>query len=380
MRRLHPYFTKRKQRQASWLSRIVLFVLIFASLGAVIVMLRPFLAPIILALLLASIFYPLYRFIEKRLNGRRNIAAFVMVVIVSLLVIIPVLLFVSSLVDQGVEVFRHAKVWLENGNLEKAMEGEKVRELLEHPRVQKIRQFYMDHFMSGETTQLNIRGTLLRLSEGAIGYVSERILPVLTQAGLMIANFFIMLFVMFYAFRDGDRMLHYILGLFPLAATYEETLLERIGHLAKAVLLGIFLTAAVQAVVAMIAFKIVGIPALFWGVMLGLASLVPLVGTALIWVPAVIYLLIMGKIGAAIFLTLWCILVVGMVDNFLRPILMQGRSGMSTVVLFFAILGGLRLFGMIGIVYGPLIFGLCAVLLYIYRIENSETLAELQRQ
>jgi predicted PurR-regulated permease PerM len=89
-----------------------------------------------------------------------------------------------------------------------------------------------------------------------------------------------------------------------------------------------------------------------------------------IWVPAVIYLLVLGKFGLAIFLLIWSIVVVGMADNFLRPALMKGDTGMSSAILFFAILGGINLFGLIGVIYGPLIFGICWMLLQIYDIST----------
>ncbi len=148
-------------------------------------------------------------------------------------------------------------------------------------------------------------------------------------------------------------------------------LIQRIQAVTKSAVFGTVLTGIAQGGLAMIAFAITGIPWLVYGVMLGFASLIPVVGTALVWVPCVIYLLIYGKIGSAIFLALWCIVVVGLVDNLLRPLLMQGKTGMPSLILFFAILGGIQLFGLIGVIYGPLIFGLCAVLLVIFELETG---------
>jgi predicted PurR-regulated permease PerM len=205
------------------------------------------------------------------------------------------------------------------------------------------------------------------------------LVPLVSKTGLFILGIVVMFFTMFYAFRDGKTMLRYVLRLLPLSHSNEQRLLERIREISRAVLLGTFLTATAQAVVAMIAFWIVGIPALFWGTLLGIASLVPMIGTGIIWVPVVIYLVSIGNHGQAVFLTLWCALIVGLIDNFLRPILMRGRSGMSVLVLFFAILGGIRAFGPLGIIYGPIIFGLCAVALYMYSLEHAGTLKHLER-
>jgi predicted PurR-regulated permease PerM len=137
----------------------------------------------------------------------------------------------------------------------------------------------------------------------------------------------------------------------------------------RSVLLGGFLTMLCQGVAGAIGFAIVGIPAFFWGTVLGFSSLVPVVGTALVWIPAVAYLAAVGEIKGAIFLSLWSIVVVGSIDNFLRPFLMRGEGKMSTLYLFLAIIGGVKYFGMAGILYGPLILGLASVMLAIYRVE-----------
>jgi predicted PurR-regulated permease PerM len=106
------------------------------------------------------------------------------------------------------------------------------------------------------------------------------------------------------------------------------------------------------------------------------ASLIPLVGTAIVWIPACGYLAITGQPGMAAFLAIWCGVGVGSIDNFLRPALMKGEAEMSTLWVFFAVLGGLQLFGLPGLVYGPLVFGLGAVLLYLYQIEFQEYLTK----
>jgi predicted PurR-regulated permease PerM len=106
--------------------------------------------------------------------------------------------------------------------------------------------------------------------------------------------------------------------------------------------------------------------------MMAFTSLIPVVGTAVIWVPAVVYLVLVQSWGKALFLAIWSMLVVGSIDNFLRPFLMKGEGGISSIYLFFAILGGINLFGLVGILYGPLILGVAAILLHLYEHEYSE--------
>jgi predicted PurR-regulated permease PerM len=117
-------------------------------------------------------------------------------------------------------------------------------------------------------------------------------------------------------------------------------------------------------------------PGLFWGTMMGFASLVPVVGTALIWVPAAAYLFLTGQIGMGVFFTLWSIIVVGSIDNFVRPLIMKGTSGLSTMYLFLSIMGGIQVFGMKGLLYGPLSLGMAVVMLRIYSEEYKDLLSQ----
>ena len=112
---------------------------------------------------------------------------------------------------------------------------------------------------------------------------------------------------------------------------------------------------------------------IFWGAVMALTSLIPLVGTALVWLPAVIFLMFTGEWNMAIFMLVWGVVVVGSIDNFLRPLLMQGAD-MSTVVIFFSLIGGLQVFGIAGLIYGPLIFAVALVLFRLYEIEFSQFL------
>jgi predicted PurR-regulated permease PerM len=133
------------------------------------------------------------------------------------------------------------------------------------------------------------------------------------------------------------------------------------------------LTALTQGVVGGFGLWLAGFPALFWGFIMAVASLIPVVGTALIWLPASLYLAITGQTGWAIFMLCWGAFVVGSIDNFLRPLFMQGAS-MNTVVVFFSLLGGLQVFGLIGLIYGPIIFSITLVFFRLYENEFADFL------
>jgi predicted PurR-regulated permease PerM len=141
----------------------------------------------------------------------------------------------------------------------------------------------------------------------------------------------------------------------PLPEARTRALVDRFDDVAKASFIGTFGVAAVQGVLGGIAFAFVGYPAIFWGIMMAFFSLIPMVGTAIIWAPAGALLLIKGRWIAGLFMILWGTAVVGAADNMLRPILMKGKAGLHPLVIFLSVIGGIQFFGMLGIVFGPLV-------------------------
>jgi predicted PurR-regulated permease PerM len=275
--------------------------------------------------------------------------------------------------------------WLAEGGLREAVARVDLAALAERPSLRFLMKPVETWLGVSDLRQVDLSNS--RLSEALAG-VGQKLLnllgrgiaPLIAGTGQFLVGFAVMLFVLFFALRDGKQTMDHLRHLLPLTRSQEDALLNRIGDVTRAVVFGTGITAVAQGVAAMIAFAVVGIPALFWGTVLAVASLIPVVGTAIVWVPAVGYLALVGKTGSALFLALWCIVVVGSIDNLLRPIVMGGRSGMSSLVVFFSVVGGIQLFGPMGIVYGPLIFGVCAVCIYIYELENARFLRSQARR
>lgn len=374
---------RRQQRWHAILAQAVFVLIALASMYGVFRILRPFFNSIILAIMLGSVCSPLHAYVFRRCGSRGNLAALLSVIVVFFLILVPSAVFLGALVTQGMNSVQTANQWLNDTNLDGEWSQRKLAEIMQWPPVARLETFarervpmFADHFDAAALARKTGEAVVgaVRLGLETLG---KQILPLLSATGSFLTAFFIMLFVMFYVFRDGPEMLRRLRHLSPLSSSQEEALLQRVRGVIHAVLLGTFVTAFVQGVAGMIGFFFVGIPALFWGTMLGAASIVPVVGTALIWVPATGYLLVTGHTLKAIFLFVWGAGFIGNIDTLLKPMLMGGKSGMSSLVVFFAILGGIRLFGMMGVIYGPLIFGLCTVCLYIYEMENA---AFLDRQ
>ncbi|OQY06049.1 MAG: hypothetical protein B6I22_06465 [Desulfobacteraceae bacterium 4572_123] len=354
----------------------LLFLLLIVFIGCYHII-KPYLNTIILAALLAILFSPIHLKIEKKLSGRKNTAAFFSCILITLLVVLPLVFMLIALIGQGISSFNAIYDWFEAGKYQKLMGHPLITGLLVQvdrwlPDVQK----YLPN-MQLENIQID---KMVLNSTAAIGKI------LIDQGGNLAGNlsafvgkFFMMLFTFFFFIRDEKKITDAVLHLIPLSASQEGKILLKIKTVAKSALLGTLVTALAQGAAGGVAFWIAGLPGFFWGMMMAFASLVPMVGTALIWIPAAVFLFVSGHWGYGIFMVLWCVIVVGMIDNLVRPLFMQGGADMSTLLIFFAILGGLNYFGLIGLLYGPLIFGLAMVLLYIYKLEFESFLDRQDR-
>jgi predicted PurR-regulated permease PerM len=192
-----------------------------------------------------------------------------------------------------------------------------------------------------------------------------------------ILNLFVMLYALFFFLVGGRQIMARLLYLMPLSDAEESRLVAKGMSVTRATLKGTFIIGIIQGGLAGIAFAIAGIKgAAFWGTIMGVLSIIPGVGAALVWIPAVIWLLISGHTGAAIGLGAWCAIVVGTVDNLLRPRLVGSDTKMSDLTILVSTLGGLAMFGAVGIVIGPLIAGLASTVWDIYGVEFAAILRQ----
>jgi predicted PurR-regulated permease PerM len=187
-----------------------------------------------------------------------------------------------------------------------------------------------------------------------------------------LASFLLMLFVLFFVLRDGPALAVKFVRMLPIEERRRSRLWQHLADVTRAVFMGIGLTALVQGALVGVGFWIAGLPSpLVFGVVAALFALVPLVGTTVVWAPGAIFLALHGDYGHSIFLALWGVIVVGMVDNFLRPLLISGRAEVPTLAVFVGVMGGLSAFGFIGLFLGPIVLGLL-VALFRYESEGHD--------
>ena len=326
----------------------------FAVLAYLVVrILTPFVVPIMWGALLAFMLYPLHeRLTRKRGN---NVSAGLLTVATLFTVAGPLFFFGLVVFQQAGQLLTKFQLEAENRNLpalQLVLEFKPVQLLLEK---------------AGEFTSLSQEQILKEANNAAKDALqSAATLSTTLVVGAVdiLSKFGLTLFLLFFLLRDGKGMLEQGIRLVPMTRQRKNDLTDTLGGVTRAVVLGTSITALVQGTLLGIGFAIAGLPSpLVFGVLGAVASLIPVVGTALVWVPAVLTLFAQGQTGWAIFLLLWSIVLVGGSDNVVRPLIISGNSGASTLLVFIGILGGVGVFGFAGIFMGPLVLTLAQTLL-----------------
>ncbi len=353
---------------SSELYRPFLLILLAVTLYFAYQVIKPFIHTIILSFLIGTVILPLNEKMLKLTRGRKNLSAFIVVTLVVFIILIPFVIFLSALVSQAVYTVNQINDWLKSGRVYEFLQNSNVEEMF--LRINK----YIEElgFPEINIKEIDFTSPLLSVTRYIGQFIVSHGKSFLSNVVQMFFHFLVMIFLMFYVVRDNQRIVQKIKKLSPLREEQEERILSLIRSVAKSAIIGNLGTAIAQGIAGAIGLAIVGIPALFWGTMIAISSLIPIVGTAVIWIPTTIYLLIIGKVKSAIFFALWSTLIVGSVDNVLRPVLMKGGGELSTFFLFLAIMGGVQCFGLLGIIYGPIILGCAIVLVYIYEIEYAK--------
>lgn len=328
-------------------------------------LIAPYIGSIVLAFIVSLLVFPIHERIEEQFKSYPNFAATLSCTFLTVIIIIPMLFVIITILHQGISAVGNLYSWLTQGG---------AKEIIEMPFVQdtlaRVDKFLPFDSIDPQELVSRVAQTVSGLSTEMLT-MSSKILGDITG---IVVNFFLMLFVLFFLLRDHDKIIQTLRHVLPLSRSQEDTLLNEVEKVAKSAVLGSFLTALAQGVIGGFAMGLAGFAGLFWGSMMAFASFIPVVGTALIWVPAAIYLFLTGEWQWATFLVIWGILVVGSVDNLLRPLLMKGNSGMNTLLIFFSLIGGLQVYGLMGLIYGPVIFAITLVLFRMYEAEFHDFL------
>jgi predicted PurR-regulated permease PerM len=319
---------------------------------------EPFLKPLLSAMVIAVVFFPINVEIQQKLRSP-SLAALASTIIVVLLVIVPAVAIVLAIKSE----LAHLYELIEQKTYESGGLSPYLTQLLERP-MQWIARYV-------DVSQFDWRASLLgRVRELSAFFVAEGWMLVGSLTTFII-NAVITVFTLFFLFREGRSMRRRVAAVLPLSAEQVDKLFGGIENTIIGTVYGGLVVAAVQGTLVGLALWILGVPSpVLWGVVASFFALLPLVGTAVVWVPASIYLLASGSWVKAVILAAWCMFIVGSIDNVLRPYLISGRVQMHTLLIFFAVFGGVNVFGFLGLIIGPVILAITSTLLGLLRDEG----------
>ena len=332
----------------------ILLVLIYQLLRV----LSPFAGAIILAAMITLIFYPLHIWISCRLRSYKRTAAAFSTLTAVITVILPLLFFGWLVMKEARHFYPRTTQWLstlsQNG--------------LEIPLPPQLRSIWnIDVQNIVDANVQNLRENIIN-SSGKL----------LRNIFFLVVNLIVLLAMLFVFFKDGERFLHWLIDIIPMDHDSKHRVANQLYITTIAVVRGILLTAAIQGLTATVGYHLAGItsPAML-GMLTGFAALIPFVGTSLVWLPLGLFFVFSRDVYTGFFILAWGALVVGLLDNILRPILIGKAAKLPVFLLFLGIFGGIKVYGPLGIFLGPLLISCVIVFLQIYKETKKDTAGPL---
>ncbi len=359
-----------------------LFVLLLVFLALALYLFSGFLVPLLLALVFVVTTYPLFRRFTRLCFNNRILASFLFCLI-SFILFLGLIVFISWLLLGEVVNLKDIAINKLAVKVENWFNPNDWNTFISENTDKLEKVFKKIPFVNEETVTDLTKSALQEIS-GLMKNISTGAVNIVTGALGKIGGFFLGLLYFYLAslffLIDGERVLERLLFLMPIKNKYVLEVEHRFTALFKSWIIGNITIMIAQGILAGIGFAIAGVPSpTIWGIIITFASLIPFIGTSVIFIPTVILLLIAGHYFSAIFLLTWGLVVVGTVDNFIRPVILKGGAHLPVLILFFALIGGLQMFGLKGLLFGPIIIVFFDSLLHIYGMEYEKVLKELDK-
>ncbi len=343
--------------------KLFLTLLSFAGLALLLYLLgailEPFLVPLAWAGVIAIATFPVYERLLGKLGNREGIASGVMVLGVALILIVPAAVLAFLLAEETSRLYQALNRTTAGGGLVDlaALQSHPVL----GPLVRKVVEW-------SDRLGMDLNANLGPAAKGAMAFAANYAASAVKNVFLFLLELFLVIFSLFFLYRDGRRIQRGFWSVLPVVEEKKRVFEGSVTRILPSVLSGVLLTALVQGILGGIGFWVSGLPSpVFFGALICVASLLPVVGTMLVWLPGALYLLFQGMTGWGIFLLAWGFLVVGSSDNILRPLLSGKQSGLPASLLMLGSLGGLVAFGLVGVILGPVVIGISLALLEMYR-------------
>jgi len=320
---------------------LALFLISIFMLGWVI---WPFMSIIILASVVTGVFSPFYRLLKRKISPA--LSSLLTCIMIFVILFVPIVLFVGILSKEAYGLYLMGK---------SAVISDQFRNLLESSRILER----ANHFLSGFNITLTGEELNKALSETGkfVGlFLYKQASAIASNMLNFLMNFFLMLLVIYFLFIDGHKLISFITDLSPLPEKQDKQLIQKFKDMAGAILIGNGLCGMIQGALGGLLFGFFGINSPFlWGVIMGLLAFLPIVGIGIVFFPAAVFMFLKGRVGVSIFFIVFYVVLSGGIEYLLKPKLVGQRVKMHTLLVFFAIVGGLKLFGILGIIYGPLV-------------------------
>jgi len=320
-------------------------------------LLLPFMSILILGAVVSGIFYPLYRLFLRHPKIKSPIASLITCILIFFLLFVPIVLFVGSLTQQAYGLYQMAKGAVINDQINILLRDTHVLEKANSVLVK------FNYELSGD----ELKNAISEVAKVVGFYLYEQARAIASNTLAFVASFFLMLMVIYFLLIDGDKLVTYIIDLSPLPSDQEWLLIGKFKEMAGAILVGNGLGGLMQGILGGLMFWFFGLPSAFlWGVIMGLLAFLPIIGIGVVFIPTSIYLILKGKVAVGIFFFVFYLALSIGVEYFFKPKLVGKQVKMHPLLVFFAIIGGLKIFGIIGIIYGPLVTTCFLTLAQIY--------------
>lgn len=326
-------------------------------------LLEPFFTPIFWAAILVIVFYPLYTKLEKYIKSA-NIRSVLMTALIVILIIGPVTYLSVALVQEAMDMLEQFKSWADQGKLDSILDFTNSSYYI---MLQSKLAPYID--LSKFDPKTVIENLLKSVSKVALSQATQ----VITNAGRVLLQFLLMIFFMFFLFRDGEALFQQIREVIPMSPEKTHITIRHLKNVIESTMYGGVVVAMIQGALGGIMFAALGLPSpVFWGAVMAFLAFIPILGTYLVYIPAGLIMFFTGNYIKGILLITIGTVVVSQIDNVLRPMLVSGRTGMHTMLLFLSIMGGIGMFGLLGIVLGPFIAAVFVSMFNIFRLKLAE--------
>lgn len=350
--------------------RYFLMTVLILLLILLVIFVSPFGTDLIIAGVIVAAVYPVHKKLLKKLAFSKSLASLISMLLIIVIILLPFTLFGFFVAEQAADAYvvvsDRINVIVATNDVSSTS---KILELI--PFSDKIQGIF--HYLPISTADL------LQTAKDAVGAASSFLLSkttnILRHLSVLLVHLLVLLIALFYFLRDGNRLVLYIRSLLPLSKVYRQELFTKLTNLSYGIIYGIFGAAILQGFLVGVGFAMAGIGnAAFWGAVAALLSPIPYIGTMAISLPAIVVLAVSGQYITAVLLLGWSVLVVGMADNVIKPYIIGSSAHLHPMATLLVLLGGTFVFGLKGLIFGPLVLTLTLAFIHIYKLEYKAVL------